>query len=71
MTQPDLDRFPHGNPTHEYIRLRGLNKPDDIHNADSASTHDVLCALLMSADAIWDELRRIRLMMEQDRGVGK
>lgn len=64
MTQPDEKRFPYGCPSQEYMRAKGLNKPQDFLEAGEASTHDVLCALLLSADAVWDELRRIRVMME-------
>lgn len=65
----DMDRFPYGNPTSEYLRHKGIDKPRHLFEQETeVSNHDMLCAMLLSADAKWDELRRIRVMMEKDRG---
>jgi hypothetical protein len=60
---PDLTKYPYANPTMEFLKLRGLNKPQDIECLE-AKPGDILLALLCSADAIWFELRKIRTAVE-------
>jgi|GEM_PF-7010716 len=61
---PDLEQYPYGNPSFEYQRVKGLNSPRDWENADDATLHDLLVAILVSADSIHHELRCIRTSLE-------
>ena len=54
----------------EYAALKGTDKPREVLECGGESSlHDVLCAVLVSADAIFEELRRIRTMIEKDGGL--
>lgn len=66
-SEPDPDRFPFGSPSWEYCKAKGLNKSSDVYREHDASIHDLLTAVLISADCMFDELRRIRVAIENRR----
>lgn len=43
---------PYGNPTSEFMSFKGYDKPREIDLSSEASTHDLLIAILRSADAV-------------------
>ena len=56
----DHNRFPFGDPTCEYQKNKGFDRPRDIYeNHGEVTMHDILVAILGSADAIHCELRRV------------
>ena len=56
----------HGDPTSEYMRHKGIDKPRHLYeSAEQPSMHDILCAILLSADSIHSELRKIRSALER------
>jgi len=66
----DENRFPYGNPSHEYAKQKGYDKQREVFEQNQDVTnHDMLLAILCSADAMWDELRRIRTMLEKNSGI--
>lgn len=54
---------PYGNPTSEFMSFKGYDKPRDIDLSSEVSNHDLLIAILRSADAVYHELREIRRLL--------
>jgi len=66
---PEPEQYPFGSPAYEYQRAKGLNKPQDWESPDpNVTQHDLLLAILLSAETIFHELRCIRTALEA-RGV--
>ena len=59
------DDYHYGTPSLDFVRYRNLNKTEDIESLEDVELRDVLVALLQAADAIWDELRAIRVVLEK------
>ena len=66
MTERDFERFPYGNPSFEYQQFKGYDKLREVDQETNVSNHDLLVAMLRSADAIFHELRCIRMAIEND-----
>jgi hypothetical protein len=51
------------------VRYTNLNKTQDIESLDDVELCDVVVAIFQAADAIWDELRAIRVALTSKRYV--
>jgi hypothetical protein len=59
--------YSYGTPSLEFLRYRNFNKTKDIESMDDVELRDLVVALFQAADAIWDELRAIRVALESKR----
>ena len=67
MTQEDIaaqNKHPFGSPTWEYMTFKGYDKVREVDAVSDVSNHDILMAILRSADTIHHELTCIRKSLE-------
>lgn len=57
--------YHYGTPSRDFCRYRSLNKTEDIESLHDVELRDLLVGLFQAADAIWDELRAIRVALEE------
>ncbi len=59
-----MNKHPFGSPTSEYMNFKGYDKVREVDAETDVSNHDILIAMLRSADAIHHELSCIRKSLD-------